>query len=758
MAEAEAHLVACVQESLALYLYDNAIFLCERLVADFPTEANVFLLATCYHRAGQGYRAYRLLRGMAGEQSRYLFALACLQLGKLTEAEAALLPDNDASKARGAGAGAAPPAPPSPPAPPPSLPQVPNGAAGFYLLGRIYQLSNRHSAAMHYYNSAVQLDPMLWSAFEELCVLGADAEAQQYAAGAGAACFLAGGGGGEAGGAGGGGGPAAGAEAGQASPSFLSVATPGPEAPAGRTPATAAASAAPHGPATGTATAPGPRLGLGLTPGWGDAAAAAGGRGAPAAAGGQAGAEGGGMPSPGAYVTPAPGARPTAPPPAPKVGGGGARPAWPATASPLAAAAASASAGFGTASSAWGAPQRKFVDEGKMRKVSGKLFADPASVLRRMGDARAGGGGGGAAAAAAPDGEAVLATGAVAGLVRGQRSAEGQASVLALLSLLAEGYRLLCLYKCKEAVEAFARLPPAQYQTGWVLTCVGRAFFEMVDYPQAARCFQWARQVDPYRLKGLEVYSTVLWHMRREMELSHLAQEAVALDRHSPYTWCVMGNCFSLQKARPRQPRRRLRARGRAPCLPAAGHPTVARRSSARAGITCYRNAIRIDPRHYNAWFGMGHIYYRQEKYGMAEYHFRRALTINERSSVLRCYLGMALHKLRRGPEALEALGAAAAADPRNPLAKFERALVLLAEERYRDALGELHALKDVAPREASVLFHMGKVYKKLGLLDEAMACFSNALDLQPPSADTNVIKAAIERINLADHEEEEEI
>jgi hypothetical protein len=33
-------------------------------------------------------------------------------------------------------------------------------------------------------------------------------------------------------------------------------------------------------------------------------------------------------------------------------------------------------------------------------------------------------------------------------------------------------------------------------------------------------------------------------------------------------------------------------------------------------------------------------------------------------------------------------------ADPRNPLAKFERASVLLSEERYRDALAELHALK----------------------------------------------------------------
>lgn len=30
---------------------------------------------------------------------------------------------------------------------------------------------------------------------------------------------------------------------------------------------------------------------------------------------------------------------------------------------------------------------------------------------------------------------------------------------------------------------------------------VGRAFFEMVDYPEAARCFQAARQADPYRLK-----------------------------------------------------------------------------------------------------------------------------------------------------------------------------------------------------------------------------------------------------------------
>lgn len=51
-------------------------------------------------------------------------------------------------------------------------------------------------------------------------------------------------------------------------------------------------------------------------------------------------------------------------------------------------------------------------------------------------------------------------------------------------------------------------------------------------------------------LQGLEVYSTVLWHLRREVELAHLAQRAVALDRLSPAAWCAVGNCFSLHKVR----------------------------------------------------------------------------------------------------------------------------------------------------------------------------------------------------------------
>ena len=48
---------------------------------------------------------------------------------------------------------------------------------------------------------------------------------------------------------------------------------------------------------------------------------------------------------------------------------------------------------------------------------------------------------------------------------------------------------------------AFKRLSHAQYATGWVLCCIGRACFEMVNYAQAAVNYEWARQVDPHRLE-----------------------------------------------------------------------------------------------------------------------------------------------------------------------------------------------------------------------------------------------------------------
>lgn len=786
----ESHLVACVQEYLALYLFENAIFLCERLVAEFPSEANVYLLAACYHRSQQTHRAYHLLKGkiffdasfvlsssiptdaanlieslsidrhctgLQGPQSRYLFALCCFHLGKLTEAEAALLPDNDSSR-------------------------IPNGAAGLYLLGKIYQLSNRHPVAIAYYRDALQLDPMMWCALEELCALGADHEAQQYINSPSMhplMCFKG--------------------QQDTTPPPYgidpMTMNTPSLAARQHINPMQSWRTSSHAGPTTDArhsknSLQTSPEITAGsVMPMSVDTqlqkevdhrqeftfqseattSASALGDDTPVLVSQML--QGGS----GGFTTPSSAEPPSRPPPAPRAHN--ARPPPSHLSQEISPTMlGTMDAAVTTMRTGPVGGDRKFLDEGKMRKISSKLFVEPASVVsgvhhhHHQQHARY------TAAGTAPqlhslqedehaahenDVLGLAAISIVPGVPHGERSQEGQAAAVSLMQLMGQGLFLLCVFKCKEAIKAFDQLPPHHFNTGWVLMSIGKAYFEMVDYPSSEKFFQQARRVDPYRLKGLEMYSTVLWHMKKEIELSNLAQEAISLDRHSPAAWCVMGNCFSLQKEHETALRFFQRALQLDSTLPYAytlcGHEYLANEDFEKS-ITCYRNAIRIDPRHYNAWFGMGHIYYRQEKYNLAEYHFRRAHSINDRSSVLRCYLGMALAKMGKNVEALQALDGAIAADGRNPLARFERASVLASGRAYEAALEELRVLRDIAPSEASVLFHMGKVLKKMGRVQDALEAFCSALDLQPPSADTNLIKGAIDRVAAPDADEEEEM
>ena len=77
---------------------------------------------------------------------------------------------------------------------------------------------------------------------------------------------------------------------------------------------------------------------------------------------------------------------------------------------------------------------------------------------------------------------------------------------------------------------------------------VGRAHFEMVQYTEALRAFEQAQAIEPHRLCGMEVHSTILWHLKREVALCYLAKRALDFERTSAYACCVVGNCFSLQK------------------------------------------------------------------------------------------------------------------------------------------------------------------------------------------------------------------
>eukprot|EP00984_Skeletonema_dohrnii_P028172 scaffold18067_cov117-Skeletonema_dohrnii-CCMP3373.AAC.6 len=344
----------------------------------------------------------------------------------------------------------------------------------------------------------------------------------------------------------------------------------------------------------------------------------------------------------------------------------------------------------------------------------------------------------------------------VINLLDGETENHHVSQVLQLLSCYGAAYKYLCQNRSQDALELFRELPLEQINTGWVQHQIGRAYFEMTDYQNAQRALENMQKIDPHRIKGLDILSTTYWQLKKEVELSDLAQKALDFDKMAPEAWFVVGNCFSLQKEHETAITFFSRSIQLDPTYTYAytlcGHEYTSNEDFEKA-ISCYRDAIRVDNRHYNAWYGLGAIYFRQEKFDLAEYHFQRALEINSQSSVLHCHLGMAQHQNGKTVEALETLAGAFRLDPRNPQAHYQRATIFMSMDRADDALAELEKVRAAAPKEASVHFNMGKVYKRMGKPEKALRCFLTALDLDPK--DNNLIKAAMDRLDEPDIEEE---
>eukprot|EP00435_Cladocopium_sp_Y103_P069186 s44_g32.t2 len=201
-------------------------------------------------------------------------------------------------------------------------------------------------------------------------------------------------------------------------------------------------------------------------------------------------------------------------------------------------------------------------------------------------------------------------------------------SLASLLCKLGIALHALHSFNCQQAVQELASLPKRHYETSYVLDLVGLSYFESADYKKSETAYNQAWRIEPYRVEGLEYYSSALWHLRRDVELCRLAQQCLQWDRLKPQVWCVVGNCFSLQKEHDAAIKLFKRAIQVDSTFTYAytlcGHEFVACEKIDKA-VAMYENALNLDPRHYNAWWGLGNIYLRQEEHENAKYHFYKA-------------------------------------------------------------------------------------------------------------------------------------
>ena len=106
--------------------------------------------------------------------------------------------------------------------------------------------------------------------------------------------------------------------------------------------------------------------------------------------------------------------------------------------------------------------------------------------------------------------------------------------------------------------------------------------------------------MEPYRLEDMEIFSTTLWHLRKDTALSALAHELVEFERLSPQAWCAVGNCFSRQQE----------------------HDLA---------LKCFQRAIQLDPKFTYAHTLSGHESMANGNFEKAQEHFRNAINTNRR-------------------------------------------------------------------------------------------------------------------------------
>ncbi|KAI9090533.1 hypothetical protein DFS34DRAFT_346098 [Phlyctochytrium arcticum] len=328
---------------------------------------------------------------------------------------------------------------------------------------------------------------------------------------------------------------------------------------------------------------------------------------------------------------------------------------------------------------------------------------------------------------------------------------EASSEIVSELRECGEVYRAICRYDCRDAVERLAKLECTQPHSGWTLQQLAKAHYEMAKYVEAAQYFRLARDLEPWRLDGLDLFGSCLWHLREEVELAFLAQEMEALDSSASQTWCVLGNLHSLRQDHEQAIQcfeRAINANKRQAYAYTLTGFEYKMKEDYESAISYFKKAILIDSRPFNPWFGLGEIFYQQENYKEAQYNYERALSINPHNPIVQFHLGTILQKCG-DQRAITYYEQAVKLDPNNALYRFRYAHALALRHQYEDALKQLLPLKSFQQIESNVYLLMGRLYKELGDLTNALLAYTKARDHR--SARQDLINEAIESLHIRD-------
>ena len=326
---------------------------------------------------------------------------------------------------------------------------------------------------------------------------------------------------------------------------------------------------------------------------------------------------------------------------------------------------------------------------------------------------------------------------------------KGMAELLGLLRTLGEATKKMEFFECRAALSEFSKLSPLTKSSPYVLSAIGRCYYELTDHERAREAFSRLCLEWPFAKLDTAVYSNVLWHLRAKGDLNAFAHHAVKLEPRNADSWCAMGNAFSLEGDSENAINAFQRAAQVNPdhayAYTLAGHEYLSREEfeSARASFI---EAVKVDPRHYRGWYGLGVMHFKMNDVSQAKAYFKKAHLIYPKSSVLFAWMGMCEAAIGQARQAVIMLKNAVALGPENTKAKYHLASMLMSVALMDREMGSqaafqtnmqaaerlLSQLKMVIPRSAALHFLNARILSAQGKATEAEQEYGVARELDP--------------------------
>ena len=227
------------------------------------------------------------------------------------------------------------------------------------------------------------------------------------------------------------------------------------------------------------------------------------------------------------------------------------------------------------------------------------------------------------------------------------------------------------------------------FQSPHLKTQLAVVHYHLRELEQALMWFKESAADDRYSLDHKDVYSNILYVKEDRVALSHLAHEAVVIDKYRPETCCIVGNYYSLKQQRQKAVLYFQRAlkldRSYTSAWTLMGHEYVELKQTEQA-MESYRRAVTVSPKDYRAWYGLGQTYEFLNMYLYALFYYRKAATLRPYDPRMWCAVGQCFSALHKIQDAIRAYERAVAQEDNEGIATQKLAALYRQEGRQEEA------------------------------------------------------------------------